>query len=165
MDKPAVVEDESLGFWIYRIYAQASSLLRRTFQVHGYDCTPEQWGVLTRLRDEEGMNQSQLGERTFKDRHNITRILDLLEKRSLIERRTDADDRRAYRLFLTEAGRDAEEKLKALVTRHRAALFEGLSVEDRAAMRRIFKHIEKNIEQKGTTDGKETRRLANGGEE
>ena len=81
MDKQTIVPDESLGFWIYRIYAQASSRLRRTFQAHGYDCTPEQWGVMTRLRDEEGMNQSQLGERTFKDRHNITRILDLLEKR------------------------------------------------------------------------------------
>jgi DNA-binding MarR family transcriptional regulator len=149
MDKQAVVPDESLGFWIYRIYAQGSSLLRRTFQAHGYDCTPEQWGVLTRLRDEEGMNQSQLGERTFKDRHNITRILDLLEKRSWIERRTDAYDRRAYRLFLTEAGKDAEEKMKELVRRHRAAMFEGLSAEDRGEMRRIFTHIVTNIEQKG----------------
>jgi DNA-binding MarR family transcriptional regulator len=148
MERNATPSDESLGFWIYRIYAQASCRLRRTFQAHGYDCTPEQWGLLTRLRDGEGMNQSRLGERTFKDRHNVTRMLDLLEKRGLIERQVDEANRRAYRVFLTEAGKDAEEKLKMLVMGHRAAMFEGLSAEDRAAMGRIFTHIAKNIEQK-----------------
>ena len=148
MERNATSTDESLGFWIYRIYAQASTRLRRTFQAQGYDVTPEQWSVLTRLRDGEGMNQSRLGERTFKDRHNVTRMLDLLEKRGLIERQVDEANRRAYRVFLTEAGKDAEEKLKMLVMGHRAAMFEGLSAEDRAAMGRIFTHIAKNIEQK-----------------
>ena len=149
MERNVPPTDESLGFWIYRIYNQASTYLRRTFQAHGYDCTPEQWGLLTRLRDGEGMNQSRLGERTFKDRHNVTRMLDLLEKRGLIERQVDEANRRAYRVFLTEAGKDAEEKLKVLVTKARAAMFEGLSAEDRSAMGRIFTHIARNIEQKG----------------
>lgn len=140
--------EDSLGFWIYRIYAQVSNHLRKTFQMHGYDCTPEQWGVLTRLRREEGINQSRLGERTFKDRHNITRILDLLEKQGLIERRMDGGDRRANRIFLTETGKDVEEKLKVLVMKHREEILDGLSAEDMAAMRRIFAHIANNIGQK-----------------
>ena len=140
--------DESLGFWIYRIHSQASNRLRKTFQLQGYDCTPEQWGVLTRLREEEGVNQSQLGERTFKDRRNIGRILDLLEKRSLIERRRDAGDRRAHRVFLTDEGREVEEKLHRLVMKHRAEMFDCLSAEDIVIMRRIFARIESNIEQK-----------------
>ncbi len=139
---------ESLGFWIYRTHSQASNLLRRTFQAHGYDLTPEQWGVLTSLRGEEGVNQSQLGVKTFKDRHNITRILDLLEKRGLIERRVDEGDKRAYRVFLTEEGREKQEKLKTLVKSHREALFEGLSADDLSALRRIFEHIVENIERK-----------------
>lgn len=142
------MQDESLGFWIYRLYAQASNHLRRAFQMHGYDCTPEQWGVLTRLREEEGINQSRLGERTFKDRHNITRILDLLEERNLVERRMNAGDRRANRIFLTEAGKDVEEKLKVLVTQHRTEMVDGLSNEDIAAMRRVFAHIARNIGQR-----------------
>jgi len=138
---------ESLGFWIYRTQSQASNLLRRTFQAHGYNLTPEQWGVLATLRESEGVNQSQLGEKTFKDRHNITRILDLLEKRGLIERRIDEGDKRAYRVFLTDSGREREEELEGLVKSHREALFEGLSAEDLATMRRIFEHIVRNIEE------------------
>ncbi|MGA2106335.1 MAG: MarR family transcriptional regulator [Syntrophorhabdales bacterium] len=139
---------EFLGFWLYRAHTQASSLLRRTFQAHGYDLTPEQWGVLRALRNAEGVNQSQLGENTFKDRHNITRILDLLEKRGLVERRIDEGDRRAYRVFLTEAGRKEQKKLQGLVKSHQEALFEGLKPEELAGLRRIFEHIVRNIERK-----------------
>jgi len=139
---------DSLGFWMYRAHSQASNLLRRTFQAHGYDVTPEQWGVLRSLRHAEGVNQSQLGENTFKDRHNITRILGLLEKRGLVERRVDEGDKRAYRVFLTEAGRKEQDALQGLVDSHQEALVEGLKPEEVASLGRIFEHIVRNIERK-----------------
>jgi len=140
---------DSLGFWMYRPHNQASNLLRRTFQAHGYDVTPEQWGVLRSLCHAEGVNQSQLGENTFKDRHNITRILGLLEKRGLVERRIDEGDKRAYRVFLTEAGRKEQDALQGLVDRHQETLLNGLKREEVASLRRIFEHIVSNIERKG----------------
>ena len=103
--------DESLGFWVYRIHTQGTNALRRAFQAAGYDLTPEQWGLLARLREAEGSNQTQLGEKMLKDRHNITRILNLLEKRGYIERRPDEADKRIYRVFLTKSGRAVQEKL------------------------------------------------------
>lgn len=145
---------EALGFWIYRLYNQGSTLLRKTFQIEGYDLTPEQWGVLTRLREEEGLNQRHLGEKTFKDRHNITRILNLLEKRDCIERRADKTDRRIYRLFLTKTGQDVQEKLNTIVVTHREAIFEGLSREDIQAMQRIVEHIVKNVERRFAAIGR-----------
>jgi DNA-binding MarR family transcriptional regulator len=140
---------DSLGFWMYRAHSQASNLLRRTFQAHGYDVTPEQWGVLRSLRHAEGVNQSQLGENTFKDRHNITRILGLLEKRGLVERRIDEGDKRAYRVFLTEAGRKEQDALQGLVDSHQETLLNGLKREEVASLWRIFEHIVRNIERKG----------------
>ncbi len=148
MKKKNALLYEALGFWIYRLYNQGSNLLRKTFLTEGYDLTPEQWGVLTRLREEEGLNQSQLGEKTFKDRHNITRILNLLERQGCIERRADKADKRVYRLFLTKTGQDVQEKLGATVLTHREALFEGLSREDIQAMQRIVEHIVKNVERR-----------------
>jgi DNA-binding MarR family transcriptional regulator len=79
--------DESLGFLLYRSHIQVSAALRNAFQDAGYDLTPEQWAVLLRLREQEGLNQSNLGEKTYKDRHNITRILKQLDKRGYIEKR------------------------------------------------------------------------------
>lgn len=148
MKKKNALLYEALGFWIYRLYNQGSNLLRKTFLTEGYDLTPEQWGVLTRLREEEGLNQSHLGEKTFKDRHNITRILNLLERQGCIERRADKADKRVYRLFLTKTGQDVQEKLGAIVLTHREALFEGLSREDIQTMQRIVEHIVKNVEKR-----------------
>ena len=140
--------DESLGFWVYRVHTQGINALRRAFQAAGYDVTPEQWGVLARLRGHEGASQTQLGEKTLKDRHNITRILNLLEKRGYVERRPDETDKRVYRIFLTETGRAAQEELAPIVLEHRKSIFKGLGYEDRQTMRNLLERIVKNIERR-----------------
>ena len=154
MHKKRALLQESLGFSIYRLFTQSSNLLRRTFQARGFDLTPEQWGVLTRLREGEGMNQSHLGEKTFKDRHNITRILNLLEKRGCIERRPDETDRRVYRLFLTESGLALQKNLDVIVRDHRAAIFKGLDQADMEGLMRIIDQIIGNIESRCRTIGR-----------
>lgn len=140
--------DESLGFWVYRVHTQGTNALRRALQAAGYDVTPEQWVVLAWLREHEGVSQTQLGEKTLKDRHNITRILNLLEKRGYVERRADEADKRVYRIFLTEAGRAAQEELAPIVLNHRKLTFKGLGPEDRQTMRNLLERIVKNIEKR-----------------
>jgi DNA-binding MarR family transcriptional regulator len=138
--------DELLAFWVYRVQTQGGALLWRRFRAAGYDITPEQFGVLARLREQEGVNQSQLGEKMLKDRHNLTRILNLLEKRGCIERRQDSADKRIYRLFLTESGKDLQEKLTPIVTGHLDQILDRVTTDDRKNMRRILEQIVGNIE-------------------
>ncbi len=137
--------DELLNFWIYRMQTQSSTVLRRAFEAAGYNLTGEQWGVLTRLKEEEGINQSQLGEKMLKDRHNITRILHLLERRGYIQRRADRGDRRAYRIFLTPEGRAVQNLLSSVVLDHLKNMYGGLTPEDLAAMRRIVERVVANL--------------------
>ena len=148
MSRKLALQYEQLGFSIYRLFSQATNLLRRTFQAEGFDLTPEQWGILTRLREAEGMNQSHLGEKTFKDRHNITRILNVLEKRGCIERRADQTDKRVYRLFLTPSGLALQQRLDGIVKTHREAIFKGLDQAERESLQRIFNKIIGNIEKR-----------------
>ncbi len=138
--------DESLGFSVYRIHTQGSNALRRAFQAAGYDVTPEQWAVLARLEEEEGMNQTRLGEKMLKDRHNITRILNLLERRGYVERRPDEADKRVYRVYMTAAGRATRKELAPIVLAHRRSAFKGLTREDFRTMRRLLERILKNLE-------------------
>jgi DNA-binding MarR family transcriptional regulator len=138
--------DDSPGFWVYRAHTQGSNLFRKMLQTAGYDLTPEQCAVLIRLRELQGMNQSQLGKRLLKDRHNITRLLDLLEARGFIERRADEADKRIYRIFLTEAGRVFADKLTPLVDDYFSHMLEGLTDEDVSVMRRTLGRIIGNLE-------------------
>ncbi|HMR68180.1 MAG TPA: MarR family transcriptional regulator, partial [Anaerolineae bacterium] len=50
----------------------------------------------------------------FKDKPNVTRMLDVLERRGFVIRQKDDTDRRAYRVFLTEPGRQLQAKLVPL---------------------------------------------------
>jgi DNA-binding MarR family transcriptional regulator len=138
--------DESPSLWLYRAHTQGVAALRKDFLAAGFDLTPEQWAIMTRIRGAEGLSQSQLGEKTFKDRHNINRIINILEKRGYTERRPDEDDKRAYRLFLTRSGMDTLKKSTPIVLKHFKKRFGGISDGDLAALRRILEHIVKNIE-------------------
>jgi MarR family transcriptional regulator, organic hydroperoxide resistance regulator len=139
--------DTSPSHWVYRVRMKADAMLRKIFQDAGYvDMTPEQWSVMARLYEIEGMNQCQLGEKTLKDRHNITRILNRLEKKSLIERRRCAGDNRSFRIYLTETGRRVERELSALALGQRRYRYKGMSAQDLEVLRELLQKLFRNIE-------------------
>ena len=73
-----------------------------------------QWSVLVRLDRSEGLKQSELAEMLDLQPITLTRLLDRLCDSGLIERRADPNDRRAKRLFLTDAARPVLEQLGEL---------------------------------------------------
>ena len=73
--------------------------------------TRAQWAVLSRLQRCEGVNQSELAEALDLAPITLGRLVDKLTSAGLVERRNDAMDRRAHRLYLTEK---ALPKLKVL---------------------------------------------------
>jgi MarR family transcriptional regulator, organic hydroperoxide resistance regulator len=103
--------DDSFGYLINLAAQRLKYELHQTFQAKGYDITPEQWAVLNRLWEEDGLSQVELAERTFKDKPGTTRILNLLEKKGIVVRRPDENDGRVLRVFLTKIGRDLKDKL------------------------------------------------------
>ncbi len=136
---------ESPGFLIYRTATRMKVGLLRAFQAEGFNVTPEQWTILSSLWEDEGLNQTLLAERTLKDRHNVTRILNLLEKSGLVRRESDAGDRRCQRVYLTEVGKALEPKLIRIATNFLHEAFAGMSQEDLDSMKRILEQILKNV--------------------
>ena len=137
--------EELLPYWVYRVQTEGVALLARRFRGAGFDVTPEQFGVLARLAVEQGMNQAQLAERMLKDRPNITRILNQLEKRGYIERRRDSADKRIFRIFLTGDGRGIQGQLMPIFERHLDELLGGIPDPDHKAACGILKKIVSNI--------------------
>jgi DNA-binding MarR family transcriptional regulator len=88
-------------------------LLRRCSQIGvaifleetaGSDLTPAQFCALVLIADEPGMDQTRLMELAALDRSSVTNTVERLEKRGLIKRKVDPNDRRARRLYLTDKG-------------------------------------------------------------
>ena len=138
--------DTAVGYAIGHTAHRLKMGLRRAFTSQGHDVTPEQWVVLYRLYESQGLTQVELGERTVKDKTSITRILDRLESKALAERRRDANDRRSQRIFLTPDGRDLVEHLVPLVRAYAAEAFADVPSEDRDHLRRILANIETRLD-------------------
>lgn len=138
--------DNAVGYAIGHAAARLKMGLRRTFLAAGHDVTPEQWVVLYRLFEAQGLTQCGLGERTVKDKTTITRILDRLERKTLLVRRRDSQDRRSQRIFLTPAGEDMVRALVPLVRQFAAEAFADVPPEDRATLSRILARIETRLD-------------------
>jgi DNA-binding MarR family transcriptional regulator len=107
--------EKSPGFINHRTDMLMKLGITKAFKMSGYNITPEQWGVLGCLWATDGINQRELAERASKDRSNVTRILNLLEKNKLIERSPHPNDKRSVRVYLTELGKTLQKELTPIV--------------------------------------------------
>ena len=101
------------------------------------DLTTVQYNVLRILRGAgaDGLLAGEIGERLIARSPDVTRLIDRLEKRGLVKRRREPEDRRAVRVFITEAGR---ERLTPLDEAARGALrpvFDGIGRQQLADFR------------------------------
>ena len=138
--------DNAIGYLIGHTAMRIKIGLRRLFVQSGLDVTPEQWVVLFRLYERDGLTQSELGDRTVKDKTTVTRILDRLEKKGLLYRRRDTRDRRSQRIHLTESGTTVLGALMPLVHNYGAALFNDMCPGDRDPLRRLLGLVETRLD-------------------
>jgi DNA-binding MarR family transcriptional regulator len=70
--------------------------------------TPDQFRLLTHLWQSDGLSQQELAVGSNRDKANVTRIIDILEREGIVERRDHENDRRIYRIYLTAKGKKLE---------------------------------------------------------
>ncbi len=135
--------DKSIGFIIYRTALKMKSTLQRILKDRGFDITPEQWGILRVLWEEEGLSQKEIGDRLFKDKPNVTRMLDALERKRLIFRQPT--DRRRYSIFLTKEGKKLQAELLPIVLQVQETATNSLTKSDLATLQNLLNIIYGNL--------------------
>lgn len=110
-----------------------------------YDITTEQWSLLVRLWEEDGISQTKLAQRTFKDLPTINRILNKLKAKDLIERKNNSDDLRVYLVFLTQKGKDLEEKINPIADQIKNKGLKNIKEEDLEVAKRVLINIFTNL--------------------
>ncbi|WP_159885144.1 MarR family winged helix-turn-helix transcriptional regulator [Paenibacillus puerhi] len=107
----------SIGFIIGQTHRKMVNLL--SSRLKDYDITTEQFSVLCRLYETDGISQKEIAARTVKDQPTTARILDCLLRKELIRKETSPTDRRAFQVYLTKLGRD---RLEVLIPLEQATL-------------------------------------------
>lgn len=92
----------SIGYLVRRAAALIVEQLEPAVAQHGLTYT--QWVVLMHLRDGIATNPRDICSQLRHDSGALTRVIDHLEERGLLQRQRSLEDRREVALHLTEAG-------------------------------------------------------------
>lgn len=76
---------------------------------------------------------------------SLVRLIDLLEREGLVERREDPTDRRAKMLSLTPAGKAKARQVERVVERLRNEILEGISSEQLVTAFEVMRAIERKV--------------------
>jgi len=137
--------DRSVAYAIARTGKAIKFELRRYFREAGVDITSEQYALLCRLWEQEGRSQKELAECSFKDRANITRMIDVLEGKDIVRRRRDPKDRRTYRIYLTDKGRELRDTVTPIVMAQEQRAYACLTDKELRSfldmLNRLYNHI------------------------
>ena len=106
----------SIGYLIKRAHALLSDRLEAA--VAGGGLTFTQWVVLMYLRDGLALNASDLCAQLRHDSGALTRVIDQLEARGLVQRQRSLEDRRSVGLRLSEEGTRTVQSLVPSVVAH-----------------------------------------------
>ncbi|WP_019122562.1 MarR family winged helix-turn-helix transcriptional regulator [Brevibacillus massiliensis] len=136
--------DEPIGFLMGITYRRMVQYLQ--FRLKEYGITPEQWLVLFRLGEQDGINQKEIAVRSAKDQPTTARILDVLHKKSLIEKRTCPMDRRSFLVTMTEKGKALLEQTIPVERKAVDDMLDGVDHAQLELFRRTLWQINQNID-------------------
>lgn len=96
-----------------------------------HDVSPGLFGVLVIIESNPDLKQTELARATHLDRSTIVSVIDNLERRGLVERRSALNDRRSNALHLTAEGTALLRKLKRQVNLHEKRLLSNFNATER----------------------------------
>ena len=119
--------------------------LQKNFKQNGLDITIEQWSVLYHLWKEDGLNQQELCNATFRDKPSITRLVDNLEKLKLVRRISSKEDRRRNLIYLTDTARKLQEQSMEVADQTLNEALEGVNTADVELCKSVLQKVYDNL--------------------
>lgn len=132
------------------LWSRPGYLTRRLHQIHvamfmeecaEFAITPVQYGLMTTLMDQPGLDQITLGAELGIDRTNVADVLGRLEVRGLVRRQVSRSDRRMKLTYLTPEGVALTRRMEASMSRAQARLMAPLAEDERAQFLDLLRRL------------------------
>ncbi len=133
------VNDSCINFLLttaqHTVFQYFSSCLEK------YDITPAQYGVLSCLWDREFNTPKQIAEDLCLETSTISGVLDRMQKKGLIERMVNEEDRRGVRVTVTEKGMSLKDPVIKVVEDMNKRVLKAFSIEDAEKFKENLKSV------------------------
>ncbi|MGL4473107.1 MAG: MarR family winged helix-turn-helix transcriptional regulator [Shewanella sp.] len=103
------------------------------------------WPVLFALWQEEGISQTELSKRCDVANYTMTRLLDQLQLLGYITRHQEADNRRAFQIFLTVEAKALEQDLVYEADKVNQKYLLSLSAEEQTQLIALLSKINRSL--------------------
>lgn len=126
-----------MGFYLSRASWAMSRYLKSRLRLNGLREVQVGFiGVLMALDKRDGQRLTELGQSVSLEKSTMTGLIDRMERAKLVRRQTNPEDRRAYRVCLTERGRLVAPTLRGIMESAYADLSAGLNAGELELVRR-----------------------------
>ena len=132
----------NVGFLLAKASQRWNELLAAGFAEHGFpEVRPSYGSVLLPLFEKDGLRMGQIADRARLSKQTMTTMVRLCERDELVVRERDAEDERAFRIYLSDRAKAfrpvAEQVLREIHDRVLGALGE----RQKAALARALKGV------------------------
>ena len=135
--------NSSLGFILYKTQGKLQNAFHQLLK--DYDITPEQWGMLNCLLENEGVAPTEVAEMISKDKPNTIRIAAKLEKKGLVTYQASLIDKRSYLIFITEKGIQLLEEILPIKKNLNHQIVRGIPEEKIEELKGLLNKIYNNL--------------------
>jgi DNA-binding MarR family transcriptional regulator len=142
--------NRSLGFVLH----ETARLLSKRFDQRSKSLglSRAQCQVLAFLVYHEGINQAGLAELLELEPISLARLLDRMEQAGWVQRRPDPQDRRAWKLFITDKAKPLFAEMIEIGREVRAEALSGFSAEDADKLMDLLLRARRNLSDNTTTE-------------
>ncbi|MGO5543539.1 MarR family winged helix-turn-helix transcriptional regulator [Blautia sp. HCP3S3_H10_1] len=136
--------DETLHYLIMANQMLVQKALMEELKTTGL--TIGQPKILDYLKDHDGSNQKQIAKACFLEAGSLTTILNKMEEKGLIQRRTLNGNRRSFHIFMTEEGKQKQMLVEKAFEKVEKKALEHISEEEFRNFMAVYKKIYSNLQ-------------------
>ncbi|MBQ2187507.1 MAG: MarR family transcriptional regulator [Bacteroidales bacterium] len=115
-------------------------------QQNGINVTPEQYLVLDILWEKQSLSQQNIADLIQKDKNSVTKIIDSLEKKNLVNRVVDQRDRRINKIELTQEGLALEKITTEVAINFMNDTIKGIDNQDLDKFVEVMRRLKDNLD-------------------
>lgn len=132
-----------IGLTTFKYRGKASSILKKAKA----DITIDQFIILKLLSLYGSLTQQETAEILYKDKSNLSRMIDALEEKGYISRLVDVKNKRIVKVLnITEKGLIYAEKATLIAEKLHNSAMQGITDEEKETIKRVMKKIRDNLD-------------------
>ena len=112
-----------------------------SLKLQEYDVTPSQYGVLSCLWGKSHATPKQIAEILSLETSTISGVLDRMQKKDLIDRVINKEDRREVQVIITEKGKALEKPITKIIDEVNEVVLKDFSNEDILKLKESLRKI------------------------